>query len=263
LYFDLRDVLESPRGSAHRAAQLLACDPALAAKVLRVANSGFYGPPRRLADLHQAFVLLGADTVLGLVLAAHVFRQLPLPGVNLDALWSHSLMVAGLAKEIAQLHGNDAQLANTSAVAGLLHDIGVLVLLANLPAAYFGMVREARGDEAALLRMERQDFGVGHPELGGHMLSLWALPDEVVEAVATHHDAADGDARLPGTIVRLAESAFQAHASSDPSAGAPSPPAAALAQGTTSDSSVGAALTRLLAQVSASKHGGGLRAPSP
>lgn len=214
LYFDIRDELESPTGSARSVAQIIARDPAITARLLKVANSGFYATPRSISDLYEAITLLGMDVVLALVLAAHLFDQLPPPGLNLDAMWVHSIAVATLAKAIAMEEGGNRLVASTSGIAGLLHDLGELIFLANTWESYYAMVRRSGGDEQLLLQMELEQFSVGHPELGAHILSLWGLPEEVVQAVAYHHGSSSKsfqDVPLPSKAVYIAEWLLQAH----------------------------------------------------
>ena len=214
LYFDIRDELESPRGTAHSVAQIIAKDPAITAKLLKVANSGFYASPRTIADLDDAITLLGMDLVLALVMSAHLYSQLPVPGLNLDELWKHSIAVATLAKEIAtKAHGSRA-IISRCAISGLLHDLGQLVFLANMPDTYFALIRDARGNETKLLEMEREAFGIGHPELGALILSMWDLPEEVVHAIANHHTKdfrSQSEESLTTRAVCVAERMLQDH----------------------------------------------------
>jgi len=128
---------------------------------------------------------------------------MPVPGLNLDAMWQHSLMVAALARHIATEEGGDRLTVNTAGVAGLLHDIGQLTLLTNAPELYQSMLRQAGGNENVLLELEREQFGTGHPELGSYVLGLWSLPDAVVEAVARHHDGRGNDGQ-PASLVNMA-----------------------------------------------------------
>lgn len=188
LYFEIREELKSEDSNAGSIAGIVARDPALVAKILKVANSGFYAMPRTITDINEAVVYLGTDTVTSLVLAAHMFDRMPMPGINLDAMWQHSLTVAALARHIAGEQGGDRLTVNTAGVAGLLHDIGQLTLLSNVPELYQPMLQEAGGDESSLLELEHGQFGVGHAELGSYVLGLWSLPDAVVEAVAQHHN---------------------------------------------------------------------------
>jgi putative nucleotidyltransferase with HDIG domain len=212
LYFDIRDELESPRGTAHSVAEIIAKDPAITAKLLKVANSGFYASPRTIADLDDAITLLGMDLVLALVLSAHLYNQLPIPGLNLDELWKHSIAVATLAKEIASHEQGSRAIISRCAISGLLHDLGQLVFLANMPDTYYSLIRDARGNETKLLEMELEEFGIGHPEVGALILSLWDLPDEVVQAIANHHTQefhSLSDVSLTTKAVFVAESMLQ------------------------------------------------------
>ncbi len=187
LYFDIKDELDSPNGSLQGVARLIGRDPALTAKILKIANSGLYVLPRTIADLDTAIGLLGTDMVMALVLGAHLYSQLPVPGLDLDKMWMHSMAVSSLAKQIATDETGVQKLASAAGVAGLLHDVGQLVLLAEDAAAYYKIIRLSEGKEEKLVEFERQQFGVDHAQLGGYLLALWGLPDDIVAAVIGHH----------------------------------------------------------------------------
>lgn len=211
VYFDLRDQLGLPNCNAGILTEIISRDQALAAKILRVANSGFYAVPRTIANLHQAITLLGTETLLGLVLATHLFEGLPLPGLNLDNLWKHAVAVALMSRQAAKERGAEREQVEASGIAGLLHDLGSLVFISNKPAEYQTLLRNANGDEMRLIAMERQNYGVDHAELGGLVLLLWGLPDAVVHAVRHHHDYAMQDtlvAASPTWAVLIAEFMF-------------------------------------------------------
>jgi putative nucleotidyltransferase with HDIG domain len=212
LYFDIREELSSPSSDARSVAAIICRDPAVSAKILKVANSGFYAVPRSVTDIRDAITFLGTDTVVTLVLASQAFTRMPVPGVNLDALWKHSLTVSAMAQQVAAQEGGNRLTVNTAGVAGLLHDIGELILLTNVPDIYYPMIRRLAGDESALLAMEVEHFGITHAQLGAHVLSLWSLPDAIVEAVALHHDGsrhAGGTASLINKAVFAAERFLQ------------------------------------------------------
>ena len=216
LYFDIREELNSSSSDARSIAAIISTDPSISAKILKVANSGFYAVPRSVTEMRDAITFLGVDTVVTLVLAAHVFKRLPVPGVNLDALWQHSLTVSAMAQQIVIQEGGDRLSVNTAGVAGLLHDIGELFLLANVPDIYYPMIRRFAGDEDARLALELEHFGVTHAQLGSYVLSLWSLPDAVVEAVALHHDVsrhAGDTASLTNKAVFAAERFLQEESS--------------------------------------------------
>ena len=202
LYFDIKDELDSPNGSLQGISGLIARDPALTAKILKIANSGLYAPPRSVTDLVMAIGLLGTDMVLALVLGAHLYNQLPVPGLDIDKMWLHSMAVSSVAKQIAEDETGDRQLASAAGVAGLLHDVGQLVLLAKDAAAYFGALHRCAGKEEKLVEMERELFGVDHAELGGYMLALWGLPENIVDAVSGHQGLISGMPHPLSTTVR-------------------------------------------------------------
>ncbi len=188
LYFALQDEINAPCSNIRRIAKLLVRDAPLVARVLRIANSGFYARPREITDIHEAVSLLGHDLLLGIVLSAHLIDTLPLPGLKPEVLWKHNFTVARVAGKIARMNGCSADLIQSAGLAGLLHDIGTLVLLANLPDSYPTLLRKAGTDEKQLIELERQRWGGGHSDIGAMVLNLWNLADPVVEAVALHHD---------------------------------------------------------------------------
>lgn len=191
LYFDIREEMNSSDCDIKHISRLLSQDPALCARLLKLANSGFYALPRTVSDVNEAVMYLGTNALASLVLATHVFSYMPVPGINLEALWRHSLATSVLARQICQQLGADRCDIKAAEVAGLLHDMGQLILLSNMPERYFPLLRQSGGDEFALLTLEQEAFGVGHPELCGHILALWNLPENIVEAVASHHDSRD------------------------------------------------------------------------
>ncbi|MEM1091323.1 MAG: HDOD domain-containing protein, partial [Pseudomonadota bacterium] len=106
---------------------------------------------------------------------------------RLDMLWNHSFEVSMLARAICRLEDGSSANASHSFLAGLLHDIGLIVLFQNESAAYQPMWADCAGDESELARLERENFGISHGELGSMVLTLWNLPDPVVDAVAASH----------------------------------------------------------------------------
>ncbi|MGB5200936.1 MAG: HDOD domain-containing protein, partial [Sedimenticolaceae bacterium] len=189
VYFDIRDALEHETTTLNSLVDLVQRDAALAAKVLKVANSGFFGAQRCISDLAAAIRLVGMELLMAVALTSHLLQCMPLPGLQLDRLWLHGLAVSTLARFIARDEKANHDETEVAGVAGLLHDIGGLLLLGNFPADYQHMLRQSAGDEVELLELEQSRFGVGHPELGALLLELWNLPDAVVRAVEMHHVA--------------------------------------------------------------------------
>ena len=190
-YQELVVELAAPEPSMKIICEIIARDLSMTAKVLQLVNSAFFGIPRRVTSPSQAVALLGLDTVSGLVLSAGVFSQFDyerLGQFSVDELINHSLQVASHARNIAGRQSKDATLVNDAFVAGLLHDIGKLVLASNFPRQYTLAMSAAADWGHSLCAAERETFGADHAEVGAYILDLWGLPTPLIEAVAYHHD---------------------------------------------------------------------------
>ena len=186
LYTRLVKEARNARASLANVAEIVAEDPAMTAKILHLVNSPFFGRPRQVADPMHAVQLLGTDMVMALVLSAHIFGQFA-PSAALDAAWRHSLLTNSFSRIVAGAAGADQRTIDEAAVAGLLHDIGQLVMIANRAADYRTAIRLAQDEGLATWEAEERVFGAAHMSVGGYLLGLWGLGDEIVEAVRFHH----------------------------------------------------------------------------
>lgn len=176
--------LESP--SLDQIARIISKDVGMAAKILQLSNSAFVGTSGRVSSLVHALSLIGTETVRTLVLSVHVFSQFegkPQIRASLTALWEHSIKVASLAQQIAASEGRAKAIVEESFTAGLLHDIGKVVLLAETPDEYHEIF-ETTGTSKT---REQERLGCTHAEVGAYLMSIWGLPFSLVHAVAFHH----------------------------------------------------------------------------
>jgi len=190
LYVELTKELESPEPSINRVAELVSSDVGMSAKILQIANSAFFGLREHVSIPARAVNLLGLDTIRALVLSLHIFSQFDrsqVPSFSLNALWSHSLAVGEHARQIARMERQGRKLTDEAFTAGLLHDLGKLVLAANLPGEYARALSLSCGAKISQDEAEKQTFGASHAGIGAYLLGLWGFPDSVVEAVAFHH----------------------------------------------------------------------------
>lgn len=191
LYVAITKALQTPDISVSKIGDIIAQDIGMSSKVLQLVNSAFFGLPCRVSNPRQAVTFIGIDNIRALVLSVHVFTGLEdklTP--QLASLWSHSLAVAGFATAIAQLQGNNQSVADEAFAAGLLHDVGKLVLVSACKAQYTDLLKKGHDHPTTILEMEQETFGCTHAEIGAYLLGLWGLPDPVVEAVAWHHTPA-------------------------------------------------------------------------
>ncbi len=191
IYAELIEEVNSPECSAKRVGQIVAKDPAMATKVLQLANSALLGLPRPVTDPVQAAGLLGVEMLEGLVLAAHVFQSCErqaVPAQLLRAVTQHSLTVGTIARQICRHEKLDRTTCSEAFTAGLLHDVGKLVLLSSVPDQWLRLYEIAKRKNRSLWRIEREQIGASHQQVGAALLSTWGLPGRLVEAVAFHHD---------------------------------------------------------------------------
>lgn len=191
LFQTLLAEIQSSEADVKRVGQIIAQDMAMTAKILQLVNSAFFGLRQHVTDPAQAVIFLGLDVVKALVLSAHVFSQFDaakLGGIDPERLQGHSLSVAILARRIAQAEQADNMLVDFAFTAGLLHDLGQLILATNLPQAYEQVLSLASEQEITLVEAEQRLLGAAHPEVGAYLLGIWGLPQPVVEALAYHHN---------------------------------------------------------------------------
>lgn len=187
LYEELTTALRAENCSLEEVARIISKDVGMAAKILQLANSAFLGTSGRVSSLSQALTLIGSETVRTLVLSVHVFSQFDghaKAAASLPALWDHSVAVSTLAQQIANSENCPKAMIEECFTAGLLHDIGKVVLLAELPQDYLTICcTPANGDTDP----ERARLGCTHAEVGAYLMSIWGLPFPLVHAVAYHH----------------------------------------------------------------------------
>jgi len=190
IYHELMQELKPDEPSLERAGQIVARDLGLTSKILQLVNSAFFGLGRTMAHPSEAAMFLGSETLKALVLSLQVFsqfRQLKLVEFNVENLWNHSWATGVLAKKLCEFEEAGRATTDEAFVSGLLHDMGKLMLAANLSNRLDENIRQARAHQRTLWEQEFKVWGASHAELGGHLLGMWGFPASVVEAVAFHH----------------------------------------------------------------------------
>jgi HD-like signal output (HDOD) protein len=190
LYSRIVQKLQDPEVGVDEVAEIVAQDLGMTATILKVVNSAFFGLGQRISSPHEAVAYLGLQTVKSLVLcmgALSKFEEVSLGGFSLETLWSHSLATAGAAKRIVEIESQDRKLIDEAFVAGMLHDIGKLLLAATLPKEFGEILQRADSEKLSLVEVETEAFGANHAEVGAYLMGLWGLPGPVVEAIGYHH----------------------------------------------------------------------------
>ena len=190
LYVELLRQLQSLDTAIQDIATTVSRDIGMTAQILKIVNSAFFGLPYRTSSIADAINYLGVDAIKCLVLGVGIFSQFEpskLGGISLETLWRHSTSTASAARLIAKSERAGRTLVEDAVTAGLLHDVGKLVLATNFPEQYEQVRRAAEAKRVDYLAEEREIFGFDHADVGGYLLGLWGLPSGVVEAVAFHH----------------------------------------------------------------------------
>ena len=222
VYAEIVEKLRDSDTSVEEIGDLIQKDLGITAKLLKLVNSAFFGLSRQLSTPSEAAAYLGIDTIKSLVLGVNAFASFEgskLPGFTLEKLFAHSMSVAATAREIIRSEDGARNVADQSFVAGMLHDIGKLVLALNLPTEYDQAFRLAQTEQIPLHISEETVLGVNHADVAGFILSLWGLPASVVDAISYHHqpDRSGATSLDPVVAVHVANGA--AHRGQQPGEG--------------------------------------------
>ncbi|MBK1718964.1 HDOD domain-containing protein [Thiocystis violacea] len=188
IYERVRETLDDPDGSLETAARLIETDPAMTARLLRVANSALYGLSAKVDSVPRALTIIGVTETHHLVLATSlvsVFRDLPLGLVSMRSFWEHGIACGIAARLIARQGGQGSP--EHAYLAGLLHDIGRLPLYILEPLDMGAALQAHRERQGHLHDLERQYLGTTHAEIGEALLEHWRIPEVFRAAAAGHH----------------------------------------------------------------------------
>ena len=195
----LMTLIDSPKTSGRQVAQVISTDQALTAKILKLANSSFYGFPREISTVQHAVVILGFETVKSLGLSVSVLQRFSGPSdktqFDCQGFWEHSIACGVSARLLAgKLR---YRLPGEAFAAGILHDVGKLILSQYFPAEFAQVIERMRTDDIYIGKAEELVLGLTHSEVGSWLAEKWNLPGKLVDAIAYHH--------TPGRLTRNAE----------------------------------------------------------
>lgn len=187
IYFQVSEMLNDPRISVKDMGQVIAKDPALSVKLLKVVNSSFYGFQAKIDTISRAIVVVGIDDLKNLLLATSVvdsFSKIPCELVDMTTFWMRSVrcgvIARLLAKESLVLHCERLFLT------GLLHNIGSLVLYHKMPDESLKVLLAAENDRNLVAGLEQEIIGFNHADVGGELIKSWGLPESLYEAISCY-----------------------------------------------------------------------------
>ncbi|MGE3175385.1 MAG: HDOD domain-containing protein [Planctomycetota bacterium] len=189
----LNEVMADPNASAESVAKVVSKDPAVATNMLRIVNSAYYGLPVRVSSIHLAVSVLGFNMTKKIALKAAVFTAFGKKREKIQqfdplAFWQHAIFTGVAARSIGQ-HSPmfvDSHVEDLY-IAGLLHDIGKIIMLERSCPRYLASLRKAAQSGRPEFEVEIEDFGFSHADVGSVLAIKWSLPEDLAIAIRYHH----------------------------------------------------------------------------
>lgn len=206
IYFRVRDVVDDPNSTMDDLANVLKLDPAISARLLRIVNSPLYGFPKQVDTISRAVNIVGMQAINDLVTATTIgktFSGMPIQLMDVPTFWRKSVLCALLAGKIAKSCGLEE--SERFFIAGLLRDIGHLVLYQTIPQRAQSALIEAGYLGASLAEVEQSNFGCDFAEVGAELIKSWGMPVQIEQAVRCQFSPNDaGEFIIHASIVNLA-----------------------------------------------------------
>lgn len=206
-YLQLNALIQDPNSAIDDISAVINTDPALATRLLKIVNSPFYGFPSQINTISRAITIIGTRELTHLVLATSVlnsFKGIPDSLINMDQFWKHCFACAIASKLLAEEAGQRA--TERFFIAGLLHNIGSLVLYKSMPELAGEAIRSAEFGHEVLFKAEQRVIGFDHTEVGQALVKAWRLPPSLEEVARYHHAPSEAEKfPLDVAIVHIAD----------------------------------------------------------
>lgn len=202
----IQEVAQDPRASSTKLAEIISRDTSLCANLLRLVNSPLYGFPTKVDSIPRAVTLIGTRELCTLtygILAVRFFKDVPSQYLDMLRFWKHAAACGVLSRILTnQIGGLDEERAF---VAGLLHDIGRLVLISKYPRASARALAMAQEQNISLHETEQELFGYHHARVGSHLLKAWHFPEALRDMVSFHHEPMKAHQVQEAAVLHLAD----------------------------------------------------------
>lgn len=188
IFLLINETMNNPESSILDIAKIISNDQGLTARLLKMANSPLYGFPSKIETITQAISILGTQQINDLVLATTVvnlFKKIPEKLVEIDSFWNHSI-ACGISARVLATYRREPNVERFF-VAGILHDIGRLILYTKMPEVSIEILEKCRREEELLYRAEQEIIGYDHADVGSRLAEKWRLPLSIIEMVQFHH----------------------------------------------------------------------------
>ncbi|MEK9628524.1 MAG: HDOD domain-containing protein [Nitrospinota bacterium] len=211
IFYQINEAVEDPECSFVEIGEIISGDPSLSARLLRIVNSSYFGFPSKIETITHAVTIVGMAQLRDLALATTVvnqFKGIPKNLINMEKFWLHSV-ATGLTAKVIAIYRREAN-ADRFYLMGMLHDLGRLLLLLNVPDSV-KIVMEKYESGGTMFDVESEVLGFDHAAVAGQLMKSWQLPEMLQEAVAFHHLPEEAPHYpIAASIVHVAD--FIAHA---------------------------------------------------
>jgi len=206
IFIKINEALLNPHSSAYEIADIICNDASLTTVLLKMANSSFYGYPGEIDSIRHAVIIIGAKQLTTLSYAINilgVFKKIPAEIIDMASFWQHSVATGICARSLASYR--NIQNTERLFVAGLLHDIGRLLLYQYAPDDMVRLIERARASDKLLYNLESEILNIDHATIGACLLKKWKLPETLEDIINCHHRPAKAHNSIEATIVHVAD----------------------------------------------------------
>ena len=207
VFYQFKQAINDPESSFDEIGEIVGNDPGLTARTLKIVNSAFFGFSQQVETISHAISIIGREQLNDLVLSTVVmeqFEDIPVSTLNMESFWKHSIACGLSARNLALMTGE----ANPERffVAGLLHDIGRLVICLKLPFKVLEVSLRCKSEDEIIHNAEFEAMGFTHADVGAELIRTWKLPRALEEAVEFHHSPAEAtEFSLEASMIHAAE----------------------------------------------------------
>jgi len=207
VFYQFKLAIDNPESSFEEIGEIVGNDPSLTTRLLKIVNSAFFGFPQQVETISHAIGIIGREQLNDLFLSTIVidqFKDIPQSTVNMESFWKHSIACGLSARNLALLTGENN--SERFFIAGLLHDIGRLVIYIKLPFKVLEVSLRSKSKGESLHEAEFAAMGFNHADVGGFLLNTWKLPKDLQEAVGFHHNPAEAtEFSLEASMIHVAD----------------------------------------------------------
>lgn len=206
LYHQITRELRKEDGSIEFVAGLISKEPSMATRILKAVNSPAYVLGYEITEVVHALLFLGKEATQAQILADSVFNSYPnqsVAGLNLQEVWKHSINVSAIARRISMSIDSNKKSAEIACTAGVVHDLGKVLMATNLPDHYQQAVNYAKEERVPLVQAEEKVFGTNHAQVAASLMGLWSIPFRILNSVAYHHNPTGTMKKPPTSAMAL------------------------------------------------------------